>query len=148
LKQTEAVSADAVTVSLNFDTGAELSDVPFFSRDGRNSNEYEIGEDGDEIIIPAWSAASTVVLTIAQRPLITATELPAGFKKIRFRKITEALAEKAKAILHGMRGQTWHDPRQEQADNAAYDSYVGQIRAQILKQNTMTELMVTHRRFV
>lgn len=148
VKQDETVLADAVSIILDIDAGAELSDVPFFSRDGRNSIDYEIGEDSDEIIIPAWSADSTVKMTIAQRPEITSTALPAGFKSIRYQKIPEAVAEMAKAILHGMVGQPWYNPQQAMADKSAYDFYAGKIRSQILRPNSMTELMVTQKRFV
>lgn len=146
-KQTSTVLADAVTLALDIDDGtAELSDIPKYARDGRNSIDYEIA--GTDIIIPAWPQNSTVKLTMAQRPLITATALPAEFKAIRYQKITEALAEMAKEILHSMTGQTWYDPRQAKDDKTAYDFYVGKIRTQILRPNPMTELRITPRPFV
>ncbi|RLB93530.1 MAG: hypothetical protein DRH26_03655 [Deltaproteobacteria bacterium] len=145
-KQESTIAADATTLALGIDSTAELSDVPEFARDGRNSIDYEIS--GTDIIIPAWSAESTIKLTMAQRPPITATELPAGFKSIRYQKVTEALAEMTKAILHSMKDQAWHDPREAVTDKSAYDFYVGKIRAQILRPNPMAEMRIIPRPFV
>lgn len=145
-KQASTVLANAVSLALDLDPEAEVSDVPAYSRDGRNSLDYEIS--GTNLIIPAFSADSEVKLTIAQRPLLTSESLPAEFKTIRYHKVSEALAEMAKAILHGMTGQPWFDPRQAQAEKTYYDLYVGQIRSQILRPNPMTEMRVTPRRFI
>ncbi len=133
-------------VDFEFDTGAELVTVPIFKRGGNYSPFYNFSRTA--ISIPAWPSESDIELTIAQKPLSTATALPAGFLAMPWTTWEDALISLAKSLLYAMPDVPWFSPKASGHELNKYNKECGKIRREILQPNPMTAMRVQPRPFI
>ena len=133
-------------VALEFDTGAVLVSIPLFKRGGNYTPFYE--RSLTTITVPAFTLESEIEATLSQMPLITATELPAGFKAMVWTSWEDALIALSKSLLYAMPNMPWFDPGLSGLELNKYNKECGRIRREIQQVNPMTGMRVQPRPFV